>query len=185
MLGDFELYSAKVRKPASIAISRTSCELPLVTLGNRSAGVAISNATRTPRATAPIIRAITSLSLQTGQLRYVPHTCSNLIPPILTVCLILAPFVPSFATRLKVLLELFENMYCFVWWGGAFLHQRGATIVSSVRFATRCCGRNECAHMCLKGLPEFQACLGPPGLDPWALNLGCGFECIEYLRRQI
>ena len=83
MEGKFELYSIKTRKLASKATSRMICVVSADTPGSISAGVAIINATKRPRMAAPVSRAITSRSLQTGQTRYV---AANLFQLDSTVC---------------------------------------------------------------------------------------------------
>ena len=80
-LGNVALYSENVSTNPRIANNRTISVEFVVELGRYSEGMTTISATNIPRNAAPVMRAITVRSLQTGQADALPSLCSNLIPP--------------------------------------------------------------------------------------------------------
>ena len=101
MLGLSEKYSRKIKSAAKIDIKTVICAESADTPGSVSAGIATTNATKTPRSAAPVIRAIMSLPFQTGQPRYRVAHLFQLDPVWCDQSLIVATILPQLARMLK------------------------------------------------------------------------------------
>ena len=78
MLVELPLYSIKIMMAATKAVATTICDVSSATPGTISEGIATSNTIKNARVKAPVSRANTAISLQTGPARCIASPVSQL-----------------------------------------------------------------------------------------------------------